>query len=332
MTTIEHRSFSCEYIHSSQGMSPSFRNFDHLTQAAPTASVFGKLIISGEHAAVYGADAFAIPAKMFSLDVSLKQNSQSNRVTFNGSNFEGTLGNIIHEAVEILELPSDSLFDCSVETNIPLGAGLGASAAISVALTRALSDMYGLALSKQEIFLVSNQLEKHFHGSPSGLDASVVAFERPVLFSKTTGIKVIEKDLNAGKLSLIAIDSGARASTKDMIETARPSFNGPSSKRILKEFNDATSRSLQGYITGDAKELASGMNLSYELLNEIGVVSQKLEGICKKARELGCYAAKPTGAGGGGFVIGLCANEKAESITMMMNEEFEKDSSYIVSI
>lgn len=270
----------------------------------------GKAILVGEHAVVYGAEALAIPVKTLCFDISL-QNFSSTRFTIGSEDFTEQLAALVEEAQVMFDLP-DQRFHVHGETNIPLGAGLGSSAALSLAVLRAFSDLSGKKLDAKELARLGNILEARFHGTPSGVDACVVAYDTPILFRRGEGAFALNL---AGPFpgKFILLNSGEHASTRKMVEKARPYFTSDSGSQIIKHFNAIAREASYGLQTSNLTSVASAMTASHGHLMEAGVVSAKQAELIQMVMDHGALAAKITGAGGGGSVLALCAidwNEK----------------------
>jgi mevalonate kinase len=273
----------------------------------------GKAILVGEHAVVYGAPAIALPLPsqriQVSLDLEVSRRIDSNRLILNGDHLPPDATHVIADAFQLLGLKPCPVY-LEGHSNLAIGAGLGSSASLCVVTIRAIAGAYGIALDRRDIARLSNELEKRFHGNPSGLDTAVVAYEQIILFRKASDPKTIhslpiktEKGPRPWRFALI--DSCKRASTREMIELARPYFSGGDQKSILADFESIAEQATQGLQSGDLECVANAMNRANLHLTRTGVVTDSLELIIEKLLAAGCPAAKTTGAGGGGTVIAL---------------------------
>ena len=199
-----------------------------------------------------------------------------------------------------------------VRVTVPLGSGLGASAAIGVAVTRALLSAAGEAESEGRVLAGVNAWEAVFHGNPSGVDAAAALSGTCIWFTKSEGAQPI---FVATPLPLAVCLAGPPASTKQMVEIV---------KRFGDRRPDLLGKSLAGIESlvrnarlcieaGDLPGLGQLMNYNQMLLAGLFVSTPEIERACGIARDSGALGAKLTGAGGGGAVIAL-AEGRAEPI------------------
>ena len=277
----------------------------------------GKAILVGEHAVVYGADAVAMPVKsqriQFCLDPKLKSQDQSSQLILNGKRAPKEIESVINDAFVALGLKPFPIV-LEGQSNLPIGAGLGSSACLCVATLRSIADSLGMELDRKQLANLANDLEKRFHGNPSGLDTAVVAYEQVVAFNRNSPIKTIGIDdiqikrngkLKTSKWRFVLIDSKERARTKDMITIAEPYFTGKNQTQVIEDFNDIALEATHGLSHGNPSMVANAMTRSSKHLSAAGVQTPKLDEIIADCLNAGCLAAKPTGAGGGGVVLAL---------------------------
>ena len=277
------------------------------------ASACGKAIIVGEHAAVYGARAIAMPLKQMSIEIDLKpviQGLSTRQVEFKlgEANLSRHGSGVINDAMGMLHIAPFPLAIVG-HSKLPVGAGLGSSAALSVVVLRALAKSLRIELEESDLARFANQLEARFHGTPSGLDTTVVAYERCICFQRaTTGtnsLNIAVKSRPQMTWRFALIDSGVRASTLPMIRIAAPYFSGFNAERRIARFDRLSLQVMTGLEEGDVPAVADAMNESAGLLKKTGIVTPQLDDIVVKTKKAGLLAAKTTGAGGGGFVLAL---------------------------
>ncbi len=75
-------------------------------------------------------------------------------------------------------------FTIQLDSTIPIAAGMGSGAAVTVAIIRALSAFLGKPLPNERISEMAYEIEKIHHGTPSGIDNTVVTFQKPVYFQR----------------------------------------------------------------------------------------------------------------------------------------------------
>lgn len=270
-----------------------------------------KAIIVGEHAVVYGAKAIAMPIDTLHIKLELTPRHEERGVRFclGGRPVPEHLAGVVDDAMRCLGIKPYSL-DIAAQSNILIGAGVGSSAALCIGVLRALADAHQLKLSKEKLAHFGNQLEKRFHGNPSGLDTAVVAMETVIAFQKgkaPTPITVAKLG-TAGALKpwpFALIDTGVRSSTMTMIQVAASYFQGRLGEQRLAAFNQLATDAEQGLGTGEPALVARAMRQAAMHLDAAGVVNVELKAAMQAAEAAGALAAKPTGAGGGGCVLAL---------------------------
>ena len=262
-------------------------------QASAEAFACGKLILSGEHAVVYGQPAIAIPV------------SRGVRVFL--EKFDGPTH--MPEADETLQrallsiLPPEGL-KVQMSSNLPLGRGMGSSAALAVACLRALAQMSHEELSFEAAFARAFAMERVFHGNPSGVDHAVSASGQAILYQKGHDKPIIEQ-LSIPKLALVVMDTGQTGDTGKMVAKVRQGMGHKLG--IINAIGDLT-RELHSLLMSaqpDFVQIGHLLNSNHDHLIKLGVSTPKLNTLCQLAREAGAYGAKLAGAGGGGVAFAL---------------------------
>ncbi len=197
--------------------------------------------------------------------------------------------------------------DCTV----PIGRGLGSSAALAVACARAGAASLQLNLTSEEIQEIAKQGEHVVHGRSSGLDPAAAAAERgAVLFHQGKIVEEITVHPSLASAHWWLLDLGQR-STRQAIETAQLHRQqaGPSAVEAwTEETSNAARRAAQAMAEGDLAALAQSMNTAHELLEPLGVVHPAMRQVVTMCRQGGALAVKQTGAGLGGMMLALLPN------------------------
>lgn len=275
-----------------------------------SAIAYGKAIVVGEHAVVYGAKAIAVPLKNQPVRFTIEEIGKgdlASKLTICGTEIEEEVSQLVDEALCLIG-KSDYFAHISTDSRMPVGAGLGASASLSIGILRVLTKFFGREMSAGDIALLGNQLEKRFHGNPSGLDTAVVSHGKAICFRKQPiewrPLKINLPE-NLKYWPLVLIDSGYRARTIDMIEKAKPYFDDKVLSQRIGSFDKLAADVEGAFETGSYNQLADAMNKAHQFLKEAGVVTQSLEYIRNYCIDIGCSAVKPTGSGGGGCMLVL---------------------------
>jgi mevalonate kinase len=109
-------------------------------------------------------------------------------------------------------------FSVTIRSTIPIASGLGSGAAVSVAVARALSRYFARLLPREEIAALAYETEKLHHGTPSGIDNTVIAFEMPIYFVRGQPIETFRV---ARAFTLAIADTGVASPTKIAVGDVR---------------------------------------------------------------------------------------------------------------
>jgi|CZKU01.1.fsa_nt_gi mevalonate kinase len=272
----------------------------------------GKAILLGEHAVVYGIPAIAVGIDRGARAHATPGERGPSRLLVRGWNIVVREDQPDHDLARAFRaLLEVARGDCSaqgvtdphaveVEASLPPGGGLGCSAAIGVAIARALSPL----ASPEAIQERAMAWEQVFHGNPSGVDAAVAARGGCVVFRRG---EVIEPVRVRGPLELCIGNTGVASSTKTMVEglarlrTRRPDMVDNSFEAVRSLVQNAR----LAIEAGDQVALGRLMDLNQMLLAGLFVSTPEIERMCALARGAGALGAKLTGAGGGGCVVAL---------------------------
>ncbi|HNP34473.1 MAG TPA: hydroxymethylglutaryl-CoA reductase, degradative [Woeseiaceae bacterium] len=281
-------------------------------QPAGGETAAGKIILLGEHAVVYGRHALAVPIPN-AVRASVVRDGRCS-IAIPAWNVQETLGDeqgsglatavkLIAKALDIREKD----FSIHIDTHLPRAMGLGSSAAMAVAIARALANAYDLCCGDARINEIAFECEKLAHGTPSGVDNTLACYAQPILYrrDKTTEIKTLE--LPEAPPLVVAYGLGA-GQTRQQVAAVRSRKDRSSSayERLFSEMDSLCLAGTEALMAGDYRQLGSCMNICHGLLNAIEVSTPELEQMVAVARQAGAVGAKLTGAGGGGSIVALC--------------------------
>jgi hydroxymethylglutaryl-CoA reductase len=286
----------------------------------------GKVILFGEHAAVYGRCALALPLDS-AVMASVRQCSTETTLEFDdrqenrrpSRSQPAGLRELADLVVRRLGLEGRH-FEIRVRSAIPRASGLGSSAAVAVAVIRALDHVLALGLSNAAVNELAFECEKLAHGDPSGIDNTVATYGEALLYCKAAAQPVQTLEL-AEMPPLVIAASGVQSSTREQVAAVR-SRRARMTQRYDAIFDEMDRLSQEGaaaLVRQDYEQLGMLMNLCHGLLNAIEVSTPELERMVDIARTNGAAGAKLTGAGGGGSVVALCP-QASECVALALQQ------------
>jgi mevalonate kinase len=282
---------------------------------SPTVSTArGKVILFGEHAVVYGVPALAVgiergarasatplpsgPSTLRVRDFQLLVD-EDDTTTPLARAFQGVLRVTRAAGVSVGPMAVEA------EADLPPGGGLGCSAALGVAVARALDP----SATSEEIAYRAGAWEDVFHGNASGIDAAVSALGGCVLFERGgAGVpSVITRIRVPSEFHLCIGNTGQASSTRSMVEAvARMRQRRPeTTQRAFDAIHTLVKNARLAIEAADRTAVGQLLDLNQMLLSGLFVSSPEIEQMCGAAREAGAFGAKLTGAGGGGCVVAL---------------------------
>lgn len=288
----------------------------------------GKVILFGEHAVVYGRPAIAVPVTEVRAQACIEPGTPGQgvvvvapdldrRVVLREAGETDPLARIVHLTLKAMDRDPDPDLSVTVTSTVPIARGLGSGAAVSTAIVRALGQHFGHWFPAQAISDLVYQTEVIHHGTPSGIDNTVVAFEKPVYFVKD----VAREMFWVGKPFLLAVaDTGIRSSTREVVGDLRQRYRAdpvryePLFDRVGATTDDARSAIEQGRLG----ELGQLMDRNHALLQELDISCPELDRLVAAAREGGALGAKLSGAGRGGNMIALVTKRTQGRVDMML--------------
>lgn len=293
---------------------------------ALTVQAPAKSILFGEHAVVYGFPGIAVPINSSNIKITIfpKPVSQPGEIDIyhTETSTRYTLASLnpthpIKKAIDIIKnsltidhLPSSEIH---ITSTIPNSAGLGSSAAFAVAFTRAISNYMGFGLSDEKINQISFEIEKIQHGSPSGIDNTVITYQKPIYFRKDEEVEFlpIKKDLK-----IVIADSGKRTPTKEVVAYVKERYQRDSQRinQIFERIETVVESAKHHFINTDVEALGALMNENHVALEELGVSCDILEHLRHAALKVGAFGAKMCGGGRGGIIAALAPENRLDSV------------------
>ncbi|PIT98581.1 MAG: hypothetical protein COT74_12805 [Bdellovibrionales bacterium CG10_big_fil_rev_8_21_14_0_10_45_34] len=279
-------------------------------------TVYGKCILAGEHAVLRGSPAIAVPLKSRSLMVSfypsdedleiLAESELSSIPAHETSHIETVYSSVLSEALRALGKKSKEVRGkIKLKSDIPVGSGLGASAALCVSVTR-MMEFFGW-LSSTDTYEFARVLENRFHGESSGLDVAVALKAQPLKFVRGESIEVIH--LNWLPKTFLSY-SGARGLTSDCVAQVKKLFDQKKEEaiRIDQQMRNSVEQIEQALKLEQDKGfdlLCDGITGANDCFKSWGLFNGKLEEHADWVLKKGAIAVKPTGSGGGGHILSI---------------------------
>lgn len=324
---------------------------NYLSNITISANAGGKAILIGEHSVVYGHKAIAMALPDVRLQMKLlspettKPSSWDHawKTMVKGKKFEpenhikALLMKAFEKALSLCQITNDiyefSPQTISVESEIPLGGGMGGSAAISTCFLKIASQiaqqknilLNELSVEKQIQF--ANEIDCLFHfGKASGLDVTAVASDGIIEFTKGFAHKYIQ---NGKEFWLALIDSQERGETSLMVKKVATKLENDfhETENALMKLGKLAEDCVHKMTSGNIKALAKNLNCAQNYLSSLGVSTPKIEEIIHKLKNAGALAAKLTGAGGGGLVLGLFEENPKQLYSI-----FDKDCLFVTRV
>jgi len=299
-------------------------------------SGFGKTILFGEHFVVHGLPGIA-SAIDSTADAEVKKGIKGINVTDERTGAKGYAEKKKLQQLESIERmlktmnmnPQHVAIDIWLGGNLPSFSGLGASAASSVAIARAIAEEFELDLSDEKINDVAYEAEKAYAGNPSGIDNTAATFGGLIWFKKSLsgGSNKIDPLRINEPVEIVIGNTGIVANTKAMVAGVgeRKKQNPEKYGAIFKQAEDLAHKgrvALEAFYLNQVGEL---MNENHRLLQQIGVSCKELDHLVELARDHGALGAKMTGGGGGGCMLALTPGKMLqEKVALAIeNEGFE---------
>ena len=295
------------------------------------ASAPGKVILFGEHFVVYGIKSILCSINKRVTVTAEKTNER--KISINSE-----IGKLVLEPNESISeinsplkpfyyLANKAIKDqniglkIQIESEIPLGAGLGSSSACCVAGAAAIFKLFG-EISKEKILEIAIEAEKTIYQNTSGADCTVSTYGGLMEYDKNNGFRKIEDEPN---FQLVIANSNIEHSTETMVSRVKEFEN--KNKEKFQELSNLESNLVNDVLKlikeNKIKEIGEKVNLNQKFLEEIGISNEKLEDMIKIG-QTSSYGAKITGSGGGGCIFALTNESNLENtLKEFTNKKYE---------
>jgi len=283
-----------------------------------------KIILFGEHAVVYGLPAIAIPLSNLRARATVEANLPAfsglrivaedldHVIEFAQSEDDDPLTVMVRLIIDHLNLEAPNV-TIHLHSQIPVASGLGSGAAIAAVLGRAISAATQHPLSLEQLNNLVYEIEKYHHGTPSGIDNTVVVYEKPVYFRRG---HALEQLIIKEPFHIIIADTGQRAPTKVAVGDVRKLYdrNPTQMQQTLDKIGAIAQQARHCIETGNITALGMLMNDNHAQLQKLTVSSPELDYLVQAAVNAGALGAKLSGGGRGGNLISLVMPDTADAV------------------
>lgn len=290
---------------------------------AITGTAPGKIILLGEHAVVYHQPAIAVPVNQVSTKTYIQADpaAPDRRVMIDAPNIQlkeklqnlpadhplQMIASAVLHSLDVDHIPAAKI---KITSTVPLAAGLGSSASTTVSFARALSTFLGRILTDAEINRIAFEIEKIHHGHPSGIDNTVITYDRSVYFIKGEPFEWIHV---SEPITLVIADTGISSSTALVVNDVRSNWQKDPTRYdlLFSKIGACVSKARQAIECGDLSTLGETMVENHSLLQKLDVSCPELDHLVEIAMQAGALGAKLSGGGRGGNMVALAASEES---------------------
>lgn len=262
----------------------------------------GKLLLFGEHAAVYGH-----PACGLSLDSTMRVRIREIvpsrwRLPELDDGNRGMLGAFLESAEPLFPKELFRPGEISVESTIPVGMGFGSSAAWCAAFARAI---LGGSTDREMVWEKAHRAEEFFHGTPSGIDTGLAILNGLYAFTPSPPRLPGARPLEGFPMHFVVGAVPREGSTRTLVGDLRRRIESkdPEAKRLVEELGALSRSAIEILATGDSARIGEIGKLADEaqtLLDRLGLSTAALDTMIGIGRKNGALGGKLSGAGGGG--------------------------------
>jgi mevalonate kinase len=296
------------------------------------ATAPGKIILFGEHAVVYGRPAIAAPVLQVraKATVSFDPRSAPGNVTLRAADIslnaalsdlpdDHPLAAVVRKAASAMHLSHIPACTIQVSSNIPIAGGMGSGAAVSVAILRAFSTALGHPLTDEQVSQLAYEVEVIHHGTPSGIDNSVITYAKPVYFEKGKNIEFLKVHQ---PFTLVIGDTGIQSPTGSVVSEVRHAWEQAQDpyESLFNAIGAIAASAREAIELGSMDALGLLLNENHTLLKKMSISSPELDGLVEAARSAGALGAKLSGAGRGGNMIALVKPESSALVAGALSQ------------
>lgn len=285
------------------------------------SKTYGKWILSGEHTVLRGCAALVFPLFSRSMELTYTQSHQPLEIKFDGlfgSSCRQALIYILKEAQAYLNFNlTDFQGVLCINSDLPLAQGLGTSASLCVNAAK-FFEYLGFT-KKDDLFYFARKLENCFHGESSGVDIAVALNSQGIHFKKEGKMKILELNWKpkfylsyTGKPG---VTSHCVAKVKNLV-SKNPTLGKEIDNNMIQSVELAEQALLKKEETG-LIQLEQSVKLASFCFEQWGLISDEMKIEIERLYREGALAIKPTGSGGGGYLLSLWKNPPPEKLGLI---------------
>ncbi len=279
------------------------------------SSAPAKIILLGEHAVVYGMPAIAAPIRSLRAYASAQPSDTAlniwsseleTRVSIDAPLSDDAarpMRQLLRMAANYFGI-SKATGELVIKSDIPFAGGLGSGAAVSAAVIRALAALFGREMPAEDLNQLVFEMEKIHHGTPSGIDNTVVVYERPVYFERGKTLELLTVE---APCHIVIADTGRATKTREAVDRVRQRYAERQSEteEIFRRISQVVGSARRALESGAQPQLGALMSENHEMLRQLGISSPALDNLVEASIAAGALGAKLSGGGMGGNMIAL---------------------------
>ncbi len=320
-----------------------------------TASAPAKLILCGEHAVVYGRPAIALPLVGIRARAEIAPGQPGSGISILARDLRRRwrvaddpghpLSELITSTLAHYGAPGSTPdLRITIKSTIPIASGMGSGAAVATALVRALAVYLDRDLPPEAISALVYASEQRFHGTPSGIDNTVIAYEQPIWFIRQSSLPAVSSQLQeasnneqrttdneqrtiepitiAAPFTLLIGDTGVRSATREPVGHVRQRWQADPARyeALFDQIGRLVTKARSLLAQGDLASLGPLLSQNHILLQQAGVSAPELDALVAAAQQAGVLGAKLSGAGWGGVILALVAPEHQNAVAHALRQ------------
>lgn len=273
-------------------------------------SLFAKCILSGEHAVLRGCPALVVPLKKYEISMSYFSTTDYFDCQFSGpygDHLKLLFWGLLEVALNKIGKTRNELKGkLELSSQLPLGGGLGASAAICVGIGTLLNRLD--LVEDKELFEFCRSLEDQFHGESSGVDIAISFYEKAIIYERGKEAKLFEPKWEP---RIYLYFSGKKGVTSECVNKVKAlQFTDLDLFQSMDlQMKNSVEKCIESLLMESSEKsfdlLRKSFSLGQDCYTQWGLVPENVSQSIKKLKSYGAIECKLTGSGGGGYILSL---------------------------